>query len=153
MTRDRLHHQGISMSNSKQLLAHILAENHAKAVDTFNDLMENIVQRKLVEMKKRIAAEFSNEDYLSEAANIQRAGRTNIVRSRIRNGQVQRRRKVSAVPGWTVRDGKLVRMTSKERMNRRMAQRRAKVKRKNKLSTFRRKLKVALRKRKTLGVD
>lgn len=85
-------------------------------------------------------------------ANVQKMGRKKIVRARIRRGKVQRRKVVSAVKGWTMRGGKLVRMPSSERIKRRISQRRAKIKRKAKLArtlVIRRR---SLRKRRALGV-
>ena len=46
--------------------------------------------------------------------------RVKIVKLRIRNGQVQRRKKVSNVPGFTLRQGKMTRMSPTERRNRKM---------------------------------
>ena len=85
-------------------------------------------------------------------ANIQKMGRTKLIRVRIRKGKVQRRIKKSAVPGYTVRGGRLIRMTPMERRHRKMAARRAKFKRKSKLRQAMRKRTVSIRKRKALGV-
>jgi len=72
--------------------------------------------------------------------------------NRIRAGKVQRRQIVSLRPGYKVQDGKLVRMTSQEKMNRKLAQRKAAVKRKPLLSRILRKRAMSLRKRKSAGI-
>ena len=85
-------------------------------------------------------------------ANVQKMGRKKIVRARVRGGKVQRRKVVSAVKGYTMRGGKLVRMPSSERLKRKIAQRKAKIKRKAKLARAMIKRKRSLRKRKALGL-
>ena len=85
-------------------------------------------------------------------ANVQRMGRKKLIRARVRGGKVQRRKVVSAVKGYTIRSGKLTRMTSSERLKRRIAQRKGKIKRKAKLARALIKRKRSLRKRKSLGL-
>lgn len=75
-----------------------------------------------------------------------------IVRARVRGGKVQRKKKVATKPGYTIRDGKLVRMSSKERLKRKMAARKGKVKRKAKMARAMIKRKRSMRKRQALGV-
>ncbi len=83
--------------------------------------------------------------------------RIRIIRARIRNGKVQRRKRVSNVKGYTLRKRgkgppKLVRITAAEKRHRKMGARRAKVKRRAKASRIRMRMKRALRKRKSLGL-
>tara|TARA_R110000868_G_scaffold300597_1_gene561035 strand:+ start:914 stop:1585 length:672 start_codon:yes stop_codon:yes gene_type:complete len=78
--------------------------------------------------------------------------RFKIVRARIRNGVVQRRKKVSTAPGLTFRGGKLTRMSPAERRHRKMGQRRGKLKRRAKMSRTLRKRTMSLRKRSRLGI-
>lgn len=85
-------------------------------------------------------------------ANVQRMGRKKLVRARVRGGKVQRRKVVSAVKGYTIRGGKVTRMTSSERLRRRIAQRKGKIKRKAKMARALIKRKRSLRKRKSLGL-
>jgi len=75
-----------------------------------------------------------------------------IVKARVRGGKIQRKKKVSTRPGYTIRGGKLVRMSSAERMKRRRGARKGKTKRKAKLARSMMKRKRSLRKRKSLGV-
>jgi hypothetical protein len=92
-----------------------------------------------------------NEETLDEA-NVQKMGRVKLIRARIRGGKVQRRKKVSAVKGFTLRSGKLTRMSPQERLKRKRGARRAKIKRRAKASRIRMKYQRALRKRKSLGL-
>ena len=85
-------------------------------------------------------------------ANVQRMGRKKLIRARVRGGKVQRRKVVSAVKGYTIRRGKLTRMSSAERLRRRIAQRKAKVKRRAKLARALIKRKRSLRRRASLGL-
>lgn len=84
--------------------------------------------------------------------NVQKMGRTKIVRVRFRGGKLQRRKKVSAVKGYTVRKGRLVRMPPRERLKRKLAARRAKIKRRAKMARTLIKRKRTMRKRKALGL-
>lgn len=84
------------------------------------------------------------EEQLDEA-------RVKIVKLRIRAGKVQRRKRVSNVPGMTLRSGKLVRMSPAERRRRKMGARKGKIKRKAKMMRTIMKRKRSLLKRKRLG--
>jgi hypothetical protein len=85
-------------------------------------------------------------------ANVVRMGRKKLVKARIRGGKVQRRKVVSGVKGYTIRGGKLTRMSSAERLRRRISQRKAKVKRRAKLARSLIKRKRSLRRRQSLGL-
>ena len=79
------------------------------------------------------------------------AVRVKIVKLRIRNGQVQRRKKVSNVPGFTLRGGKMTRMSPTERRNRKLGAKRGKIKRRTKMVQTLRKRQRSILKRKRLG--
>lgn len=98
--------------------------------------------RTVAEVVKEIIAE----------ANVQKMGRKKLVRARVRGGKVQRRKVLSAVKGYTIRGGRLVRMAPSERLKRKMAARRAKVKRRAKMARALIKRKRSLRKRASLGL-
>jgi len=85
-------------------------------------------------------------------ANVQRMGRKKLIKARVRGGKVQRRKVVSAVKGYTIRGGKLTRMSSAERLRRRIAQRKGKVKRRAKMARALIKRKRSLRRRASLGL-
>jgi hypothetical protein len=81
-----------------------------------------------------------------------KVGRKSIVRSRIRKGKIQRNKTFSNAPGWIIRGGKMVRMSSQEIRNRKLGSRASKYKRASKLKQTIRKRKVSLRKRGSLGL-
>ena len=89
-------------------------------------------------------------------ANVQRMGRKKLIRARVRTVKgkptIQRRKVVSAVKGYTMRGGKIVRMPASERLKRKISQRKAKLKRKAKISRALLKRKRSLRKRASLGL-
>ena len=72
--------------------------------------------------------------------------------NRVRAGVIQRRKVVSTTPGYKVLGGKLVRMSSQEKMHRRIAQRKAARKRAPKLALILRKRTKSLRKRTSAGL-
>ena len=78
--------------------------------------------------------------------------RIGIVRARIRGGKIQRRKKVSLVPGMTMRGGTLTRMSPSERRRRKMGAKKAARKSKQKRSQMLRKRKLSLMKRQRLGI-
>jgi len=89
-------------------------------------------------------------------ANVQRMGRKKLIRARVRTVKgkpvVQRRKVFSAVKGYTIRGGRLVRIPPRERLKRKLAARRAKLKRKAKLARALIKRRRSLRRRKSLGL-
>ena len=85
-------------------------------------------------------------------AHVVRMGRKKLVKARVRGGKIQRRKVVSGVKGYTIRGGKLTRMTASERLRRRIAQRKGKVKRRAKLARSLIKRKRSLRRRQSLGI-
>ena len=101
------------------------------------------------------AADYLNSvaNYMSEEEQEQLdEARIKIIKARIRGGKIQRRKKVSNVPGMTLRGGKLKRMSTAERRRRKMGARKAKIKRRSKMSRALMKRQRSLRKRKALGL-
>lgn len=94
------------------------------------------------------------KQFISEArsTNVMKVGRTKVVKVRIRGGKVQRRKKLSAVKGFTIRGGKMVRMKPAERLRRKMGARKAKIKRRAKLARSLIKRRRSLQKRKSMGL-
>lgn len=88
---------------------------------------------------------FADYEYLIEGPRIK------ILKVRIRNGKVQRRKRVSGVKGYTIRGGRLQRISTQERMNRRRGARRGKIKRRAKLARALMKRARSMRKLKSLG--
>lgn len=84
--------------------------------------------------------------------NVIRQGRTKIIKARVRGGKVQRRKRFSAIKGYTIRGGKLKRMSMAERLRRKRGQRRGKIKRKAKMARALMRRKRSLRRRASLGL-
>lgn len=86
-----------------------------------------------------------NEEQLDEA-------RIKIVKARIRGGKIQRRKKVSNVPGMTMRGGQLKRMSPAERRRRKLGAKRGKIKRRSKMRQALMKRRRSMRKRASIGL-
>jgi hypothetical protein len=120
-----------------------------------------VAEEVLDQLKLRVAGEhyeeieedvyFEDDTKLSEA-NVQKMGRTRLVRVRVRGGKIQRRKKFATVKGYTIRHGRVVRMSALEIRHRKMAARRAKFKRRAKLKQSLRKRKISLRRRRSMGL-
>lgn len=143
----------------RDFVSKLLQDKIVEAKEVLNQRIQDLVNERLNQVKLRITAEMYDdfeieveEEKLSEA-NVQRMGRTKLIRVRFRAGKVQRRVKKSAVPGFTIRGGKLVRMLPQERRRRKMAARRSKFKRRSKLRQALRKRTMTLRKRKAMGLQ
>ena len=108
-------------------------------MDNILAILNEIANDKLEAYKMHLAIELAEANF-------------KIVKARVRGGKVQRKKKVATKPGYTIRGGKLVRMSSKERQKRKMAARKGKVKRKAKMARAMIKRKRSLRKRQALGV-
>lgn len=118
--------------------------------------LNELASHKLDLFKKALAVEapfeLEEETEQLDEGNVIRQGRTKIVKARVRGGKVQRRKKLSAVKGYTIRGGKLKRMSAQERIRRKRGQRRGKVKRKAKMARALLKRKRSMRKRAALGI-
>jgi hypothetical protein len=134
-----------------KLLDDKIVEAKAVLVQRINDL----VSEKINQVKVRLASEMYDDVEFEEVneANVQKMGRTKLIRVRFRGGKLQRRVKKSAVPGFTIRGGKLTRMSPIERRKRKLAARRSKFKRRAKLRQALRKRQMTLRKRKAMGLQ
>lgn len=125
-------------------------KNLVEATKLFKERLDARRDRHLNEEKKRIAAEWLGETDHAEL--LDEKMRIKIVRVRVRKGKVQRRKKVANVKGFTMRAGKLTRMSVSERRNRKLGNRRSKFKRKSKKVQMLRKRKISNMKRKRLGL-
>lgn len=136
-----------------QFVSKILSDNLIEAKNELEKKLSELVVEKLKQAKLRLTAEMydENDDFVTEA-NIMKMGRAKVIKVRIRKGKVQRRKKLSAVKGYTFRGGKLTRMSPLELRNRRLAARRSKFKRRAKLKQALRKRNISLRRRAALGL-
>ena len=137
------------MGFGRLLLDAICEENYNKAENILDEAFRDILEKKLFEARQIVAANFLTEKI---NRNVVKQGRTKIIKVRIRGGKVQRRKKFSAVKGFTLRGGRLVRMSAQEKLHRKRGARRAKIKRRSKKSQILRKRKMSLRKRKAYGL-
>ena len=132
----------------RDIVENILSNKLIDAQSLLEDKIYEILEDKLTEIKARMALEMFDLD----EGNIQKMGRTKLVKIRIRGGKVQRRKKVSGIKGYTMRSGRMIRMSPQERRNRKMAARKSKFKRRAKLGQALRKRKMSLRRRGSLGL-
>jgi hypothetical protein len=137
----------------RSLIDAIFSNNLLEAKRILDERLDELADDALTDVKEDMALEMFdvNLDELEEG-NIMKMGRTKMIRLRIRGGKVQRRKKLSAIKGYTTRGGKLVRMSPVERRNRKMASRRSKFKRRAKLRQSLRKRKMSLRRRSAMGL-
>jgi len=139
----------------QDFVSKLLQDKIVEAKEVLNQRIQGLVNEKVNQIKIRLAAEMYGEDVEFEEVNegnIQKMGRTKLIRVRFRGGKIQRRVKKSSVPGFTIRGGRLVRMSPQERRRRKMAARRSKFKRRSKLRQSLRKRQISLRKRKAMGL-
>lgn len=131
MAKKFAHSHGLDHAQTQHHLD--MAEHHAKMTKEYeNGINEEVLLEKIKAVIKM--------------------GRVKKIRVRVRNGKVQRNKKFSAVKGYTIRGGKMTRMSAAERRHRKMGARRAKIKRRSKRATIRNKMRRSLRKRKSLGL-
>lgn len=145
------------MSSTKKIIESIILDDFNSANENLSESFVEILKDKLSEAKKIVAAKYGVAE-LAEAlesideANVTKMGRLKMIKARIRGGKVQRRVKKSAVPGLTLRGGKLVRMSPSEKRARKMGARRGKIKRRAKLARALMKRRRSLMKRKAMGL-
>ena len=131
----------------------LLNNQLVESKEVLDQYLNDLVDQKLDQIKLRLASEMFETSNISEAVrNVMKIGRTKTFRVRIRKGKIQRRKKLSAVKGWTIRGGKMTRMSPLERRNRKMGARRSKTKRRAKLGQSLRKRIMSLRKRRAMGL-
>lgn len=138
----------------QDFVSKLLQDKIVEAKEVLNQRIQNLVNEKVNQIKIRLVAEMYGDVEFEEVneGNIQKMGRTKLIRVRFRGGKIQRRVKKSSVPGFTIRGGRLVRMSPQERRRRKMAARRSKFKRRSKLRQALRKRQMSLRKRKAMGL-
>ena len=136
------------MSN---FVSKLLTNNLVEARNELEGKIKKLVEEKINQLKLRVSAEMYESFDLLEG-NILKMGRTKMVKVRIRNGKIQRRKKLSNVKGYTIRHGMLTRMSPQERRHRKLAARKSKFKRRAKLRQSLRKRRMSDRKRTAMGL-
>jgi hypothetical protein len=132
-----------------EFVSKLLSNNVVEARNILGNRINQLVDEKVSQLKMRLTAELYEK---LDEANVMRMGRTKLIKVRVRKGKVQRRKKFSAVPGYTIRGGKLTRMLPAERRHRKISVRRSKFKRRAKLNVALRKRRISLRKRRAMGL-
>ena len=132
-----------------KFVSKLLSNNLVEARNELEVKLKNLVAEKLNQIRLRITAEMYD---LVVEGNILRMGRTKMIKVRVRKGKIQRRKKFSAVKGYTIRGGRLTRMTPMERRHRKMGAKRSRFKRRAKLRQSLRKRRMSLRKRSAMGL-
>lgn len=119
-------------------ISNLLEGNLTSAKVLLEEKLKTLVEYRIDQLKKHLATRMCMEQELDENANTYLQGRAKVYRIRVRSTKggsvkIQRRKRFSAVKGYTYRSGKLIKMSPKERRNRRLAARRGKFKRRSKL--------------------
>jgi len=133
------HYYSVTVDGKTQTYHH---DELQEKIDDQEEQLEVLKQGDTDEPKKKELGE----------ANVTRQGRLKVIKVRIRNGKVQRRKKVSGVKGYTLRAGRLKRITPAEHRRRKLGARRGKFKRKAKLSRIRTKMRRSMRRRHSMGL-
>jgi len=146
----------------KELVSKLLSDKIEEARNILDLKIKDLIEEKINQFKIQIATEmfgdtgvemyFEETNSTVQRSNVQKMGRTKIIKFRVRKGKIQRRRKFSTVKGYTVRGGKMTRMMPAERRHRHIASIKSKFKRKAKLVITLRKRRISLRKRKSVGL-
>jgi hypothetical protein len=136
---------------------HEMKKSYAAKMTEEENIEEEDVDESLLKVGRRkpatpvARANRTLEESVDEEERLDENRRIKIVKLRIRKGKVQRRRRVSNVPGMTMRGGKLTRMKPAERRKRKWAARRTARKLKSKKVQILRKRRFSMLKRKRLG--
>lgn len=134
----------------KDFVLNLLNNNSLQARSVLENRIKELVDEKLNQVKLQLSAEYFGD--LIESRNVMKMGRLKLTKLRIRKGKIQRRKKASAVKGYTIRSGKLTRMSPLEKRHRKMAAIRTKSKRRGKIKQMLRKRNISLRKRGAMGL-
>ena len=131
---------------SHEIIEHIIKGNLEEAKSLIFEQLANNIAKKLASRRRIIGTQFFKE------ANVMKMGRTKLIRRRIRQGKVQKNIRKSAVKGYTLKAGKLRRITAIQRVHMSRTQKRAARKRKTHMRTTVRKRARSILRRKTMGI-
>lgn len=134
------------------IVKHIIEQNLVDFRSSIHESLEDIVEVRMVDLKKHIQAEDFSIPIDEETSLVFEAGRFKIVRARVRAGKILRRHKVATQTGFTMRGGRVHKMAPRERMNRRLSQKKAKYKRRSKKHQTALSTRKAMRKRRSIGL-
>lgn len=139
------------------MINNIINNNISLVKEEVFSILNALVSEQLVQAKEIVASSMFGEiEELEEAANVIKIGRTQLIRRRVRrkNGRivVQRNIRRSAVKGFTLRGGKMKRITAMQKIKMKRGQRRGAIKRRAHKQQILRKRMFSIRRRKSLGI-
>lgn len=134
------------------LAENILSGENYAASAAINEKINILVSNKLKELKNKLASDIISEMRKQHKNNILKQGRMMIIRRRIRNGKMQRNVKRSTQKGFTIRGGKVTRISAAQRIKMKISQKRGARKRKVKMASSLRKRRISIKKRTALGL-
>lgn len=138
------------------LIENIINKHYIEAKRQIFEQLNFILERNLNSYKKIVGENLIEEDTEEpqelDEGNVQKQGRIKLIKVRIRGGKVQRRVKKSAVKGFTLKGGKLKRITFSQKLKMKRVQKRAAIKRRAKMARAIMKRKKSMRRLKALGV-
>lgn len=135
------------------LVTAIMTGRMQEARQAIHAHMDAIRERYCVQLSSMIGDQIGQQsDERLVESDVMHRGRITLIRRRIRKGKLQRNVRRSSVKGYTVKQGKVLRIPAAQRLRMRMRARRASIKRRAKLHQILRKRKISLRKRKALGI-
>ena len=140
------------------MINNIINNNISEVKTEMFSILNGILSERLEDVKQYVIAGMFEyvDDQIDEAQNVIRMGRTKLIRRRIRrkNGRitVQRNIRRSAVKGFTLRGGKMQRITAMQKIKMKRAQRRGAIKRRAHKQQILRRRMMSIRRRKSLGI-
>lgn len=135
-----------------RIIDQILNKNMTGLYESLDSELSERIQLRIIDLKKNIQAEHYSIPLDEETDLVFEAGRFRIIRAKVRKGKVLRRHKEATRKGFTMRGGKVTKMSPRETLNRRRSQRKARIKRRAKKNIAKRKTKKALRLRRQIGL-
>ena len=124
-----------------RILDQIFNRDMSGLYESLNEELGERIQLRMIDLKKNIQAEHFTIPIDEETDLVFEAGRFRIIRAKVRKGKVLRRHKEATRDGYTMRKGKVTKMSPRERLNRRRSQRKARIKRRAKKNIAKRKTK------------
>jgi hypothetical protein len=131
---------------TNEIIESIFSGDLDKAKKLIYEQLDSLLAKKLSFRRRIIGKQFFKE------SNVVQFGRTKLIRRRIRKGKVQRNIRKSSVRGFTLKGGKLKRITAIQRIHMSRKQKLAARKRRSHMATTVRKRARSILRRKTMGI-
>lgn len=137
------------MSDKIRLFPLILEGRHSEFQESIKNVLDVLKEQTINNLK---GSSILLNKYEGNTDLILEKVRFRIVRARIRDGKIQRRKKLSNIKGFEFKGRRFVKIPPRELLNRRRGARRAKFKRKAKRAQINRNLHRSLRRRRSIGL-